>query len=210
MGVDGVVVCTGNRRSGAACCCASLQDVQWTSRTLLTFCPRCGEPACRPLTQRVLGAQVLPGQAQTQQSEQAQQVPASAAAAHQQQLQPSQQQQPAAMGSWAASAVQQHAAPPAPGGIQQQQQQHDSEGQQHPLTMPVSAVAAGWAPDRSGAAPTGSGELEVDRLGLPLSCCCGAGCCPAWLSVAAAPAPDPVSAHLLPLQNCYWMPWRKS
>lgn len=42
---------------------------------------------------------------------------------------------------------------------QQSQEQQEGEGDdaQHPLTVPVSAVAAGWAPDRSGSTPTGSG-----------------------------------------------------
>jgi hypothetical protein len=53
---------------------------------------------------------------------------------------------------------------------QHTQQQQDSEAQQqHPLTMPVSAVAAGWAPDRTGAAPTGSGALRIDCVGAPLA-----------------------------------------
>ncbi|KAL4431480.1 hypothetical protein ABPG75_006736 [Micractinium tetrahymenae] len=39
----------------------------------------------------------------------------------------------------------------------------DADEQQHPLTVPVSAVAAGWAPDRSGRVPTGS-EVFLDAL----------------------------------------------
>jgi hypothetical protein len=43
--------------------------------------------------------------------------------------------------------------------LQQMGRGEGAEGQQaHPLTVPVSAVAAGLAPDRSGTAPTGSGE----------------------------------------------------
>ncbi len=90
------------------------------------------------------------------------------------------------LGSFAASALlaaerQQHVQRPQQPGAAQgaaalglpqqqgraQQAQRQEQGQapeglpddvQHPLTVPVSAVAAGWAPDRSGRAPTGSGQ----------------------------------------------------
>ncbi|KAL4419545.1 hypothetical protein ABPG77_006876 [Micractinium sp. CCAP 211/92] len=61
---------------------------------------------------------------------------------------------------------------PPPQQGHEQQAQGQEQGQvpeevlddaQHPLTVPVSAVAAGWAPDRSGRAPTGS-EVFLDAL----------------------------------------------
>lgn len=54
---------------------------------------------------------------------------------------------------------------------QQQVQGPPSQGEgdepQHPLTVTVSAVAAGWAPDRSGRAPTGSGPCSVPVVSHP-------------------------------------------
>ena len=103
-------------------------------------------------------------------------VPDAAAAVHQQQAWQQQHVQQAAAGagaSFAASAVQAAAAPTAAGPAsaqaaagqpprQQQQgrqvQAQEGEQDQHPMMLPVSAVAAGWAPDRGGKAPTGSGE----------------------------------------------------
>lgn len=136
---------------------------------------------CRPLAQRVMSIRPVPGQgevdpfqqAQQQQfqtPQQQQQAPAWAApvpSGQQQQPQHQQRRLQPAMGSWAASALPaavaqaagQRSQPPP----QQQQQPRVDEGageqQAHPLTVPVSAVAAGLAPDRSGTAPTGSGEL---------------------------------------------------
>ncbi|EFN51635.1 hypothetical protein CHLNCDRAFT_55034 [Chlorella variabilis] len=138
-----------------------------------------------PLAQRVMSIRPVPGQgevdpfqqAQQQQfqtPQQQQQAPAWAApvpSGQQQQPQHQQRRLQPAMGSWAASALPaavaqaagQRSQPPP----QQQQQPRVDEGageqQAHPLTVPVSAVAAGLAPDRSGTAPTGS-EILLDAL----------------------------------------------
>ncbi|PRW20348.1 sec-independent translocase -like [Chlorella sorokiniana] len=105
-----------------------------------------------------------------------------AAAVQQQQLlqRPQQQQAAAGLGaSFAASALQAAAAPAAAAAgsasantaaaqplLQQQQQRvqaQEGEQDQHPMMLPVSAVAAGWAPDRAGKAPSGS-EIFLDAL----------------------------------------------
>lgn len=116
--------------------------------------------------QQALQAQQLPGlQAPAQAPAWG---PEAAAAVPEQAHYQQQQQQPAVgMGaSFAASAVR-AAAPIAPqpaaaaASVVQpprQQQAAQEGGEQHPMMLPVSAVAAGWAPDRAGKAPTGSGE----------------------------------------------------
>ena len=85
-----------------------------------------------------------------------------------------QQQQQQQAPSFAASALQGAAATrPAPGqGAPEappppRQAQAGEEGEQHPMTIPVSAVAAGWAPDRAGKAPSGSGEAGGVVCGMP-------------------------------------------
>ncbi len=127
-------------------------------------------------------------------------VPEPAAAVQQPPFQ--QQQSAAALGaSFAASALQASAAAPqvpGPGAAptaaqpprQQMQAQQGQElgEEQHPLMLPVSAVAAGWAPDRAGKAPTGSGERGGFfvfcfwfglRAGGPVCWCGAASGCPA-------------------------------
>ncbi|KAI3424299.1 hypothetical protein D9Q98_009854 [Chlorella vulgaris] len=117
-----------------------------------------------PIAQRAMSLRPMPDQAGGASSFQA--------------GQPQQQQQPLSMpprpplaSSWAASAVQMQTAEPATQQQQQQPQQQPqrqhldqgAEGQQHPLTLPVSAVAAGWAPNRAGTVPSGS-EILLDAL----------------------------------------------
>lgn len=135
--------------------------------------------ACRPMAQRVLSIKPLPGQTEIDAAAAqlaapwafdpaAQQAPQQYVQQQHAQQQGQQQYQapavlppPPGMGSFAASGVQAgqpHVAgrqPPAVGA---------GDDERHPLTMAVSAVAAGWAPDRSGKAPTGSGECQ--GLGL--------------------------------------------
>ena len=161
---------------------------------------------CSPLAQRVLSVAPVPAHDGSGGS-----AVAAAGGAEQQQAAappPPVQQQQFGAPSFAVSALQ----PPAPAQQQQlvqrprsQQQQADGEAP-HPATMPVSAVAAGWAPDRAGQTPTGSGAALGWRAGGR-----GAGC--AWLPPTALPlllplpTPLPPFCCLLPapLQRSAWM-----
>lgn len=132
---------------------------------------------CRPIAQRVLSVRPQPGHESSAAADPlaASGQPAAGGGEQQQQLQALQlqlqalQQQQAThaqrpAGSFAASAVQ--AAPAAAAPRRQQAAAAAAAatpGEQHPLTMPVSAVAAGWAPDRTGQAPSSSGQRRCGR-----------------------------------------------
>ena len=154
---------------------------------------RCAGPraTCRPMTQRMLsGATSAIAQHQQEQQQKQQPIALPVAAPHHpgtaaSQLQGQELLQQAPGASWASGTVLGGAQPPP---LQQQQQGEGAgagnQGAPHPLTVQVSAVAAGWAPNRAGTAPTGSGGVWVGgaqgvccRMQLPWFAVAFATCC---------------------------------